>query len=422
LKVRPRGVVMRWKGVDQDPREVGRELSVQVVVEGSVRRTPAGMRISARVLSVADGFQLWAQRFDRPEKDLFVVTDEVAKAIAEALTVDMAQPVREAPTDPMAVELYLKARVLYRKFWAPYVREAVKLLEQALERAPNDPTILSGYASALSRLAFFSGENAMRAKEVAEQALAVAPHLAEGHLAMGLALFQVGDPSAALRAARQALVRAPALAEAHALLGMILAETGPLDDAVRAFEAAMSLDPAAPSLGRHLSRLLILRGDVDRAMRILDEGRANEGDFSYFASVTRYAMYVRDEKLTSEILKKVETIELTSPVQIALRDALVSKTSPFDVPGFKEVLASHDGGWRRNAFFTQLEVELAAYVGDDARAIARLVPCAQTGLIDLLWLDRCALLDAYRATPEFSAARALVAERAELVIEAYRAA
>jgi eukaryotic-like serine/threonine-protein kinase len=421
LKVRPRGVVMRWKGVDQDPREIGRELTVQVVVEGNVRRTPAGMRISARVLSVADGFQLWAKRFDRPEKDLFVVNDEVAKAIADALTVDMVQPARAAATDPVAVELYLKARVEYRKFWVQHVREAVKLLEQALERAPDDPTILSGYASALARMAFFSGDNAFAAKQAAERALAVAPHLAEAHLALANSLFQIGDYGGAMRSGRQAVARAPALAEARAFLGMVLSESGPIDDAMRELETSLSLDPASPGVPRNLARLVCLKGDWDGTMTLLEKARAVEGDLPYYMNLTRFAMWSRSEAIIADVTERLKGSATTSPIQAAIRDALVDKKSPFEVPIFKESLGNTEGGWRRQAYFKQVEIELAAYLDHHERALASIEACGQTGLIDALWMDRCQLLAPYRSSPEFLRARALVEERVVQVIEGYRA-
>lgn len=420
LKVRPRGVVMRWKGVDKDPREIGTELGVQVTVEGNVRRTPQGLRINARVLSVADGFQLWAKRFDRPEKDLFVVNDEVAKAIADALTVDLASPVREAPTDAVAVELYLKARAEYRKFWVNHVREAVKLLEQALERAPNDPTILAGYASALARMVFSGAGNAKAAREAAERALAVAPHLPEAHLAMAQATFQLGDVTGAVKCARQAIARAPALAEAHSMLGMILGETGPIEDAARELETALSLDPAGSMVSRNLARLMVLRGDWGRTLELMEKTRQTEGDISYWANLARFATWRRDEALAVEVVAALSKVETASPLQRIVLDALRDKRQESEA-GFHELMASADGGWRRTAYFRQLELEIASYLGDHARAIKALVPCAQTGLIDLVWMDHCPLLQGYRATPEFTSARAIVAERAARIIEAYRA-
>jgi eukaryotic-like serine/threonine-protein kinase len=104
LRVTSRGVVMRYKGSDRDPREVGRELDVQVVVDGTVRRVAGdggarAVRISARLASVADGVQLWARRFDRALVELLGASDDVARAIADALAVQVDGAARPIATD-----------------------------------------------------------------------------------------------------------------------------------------------------------------------------------------------------------------------------------------------------------------------------------------------------------------------------------
>ncbi|MFO0572069.1 MAG: serine/threonine-protein kinase [Polyangiaceae bacterium] len=158
LRVRPRGSVTRFKGVDADPREIGRDLGVDVVVEGSVRRLESRVRLTARVTSVEDGFQLWAQRFDRPANDLLVVSDETARAVAEALTVRSAGRQHVAPSDAGAVDLYLKARAEVRDPRNGSIERAIGLFRAAHERAPEDIAILSGYARACARLWFFRGD------------------------------------------------------------------------------------------------------------------------------------------------------------------------------------------------------------------------------------------------------------------------
>ncbi|MBI4953667.1 MAG: protein kinase, partial [Myxococcales bacterium] len=136
LRVSARGAVARYRNADGDPREIGRDLGVRVVVEGSVRRTRGGLRVTARLVSVADGFQLWAKRFDRPAEDALAVNDEAAAAIAAALTVEHQKSERDAPSDPRAVELYLRARHEYRKFWPEHQRRAIEHFDQALALAP----------------------------------------------------------------------------------------------------------------------------------------------------------------------------------------------------------------------------------------------------------------------------------------------
>jgi serine/threonine-protein kinase len=423
LKVRPRGVVMRFKGVDSDLRELGRDLGVQVVVEGNVRKTPVGVRINSRLVSVADGFQLWAKRFDRPEKDLLVVNDEVAKAIADALTVDLSAPAREAPTDPVSIELYLRARQEYRKFWLPATERSVALFEQALARAPDDPTILAGYAMALARMAFGNGENAPRARKAAERAVAAAPHLGETHLAMAHALFQLGDAAGAVKSFKVALARAPALAEAHTQLGMILGEVGLLDDAARWLETALGLDPSAHVTARTLARICFMRGDWERTLSLMDDARRVEGEFGYRVNIGRFLMWRRDQESARKMFASfpAEENERLSPVQRVVWEALMHKTSPFDLPDYQNMLGpTSAGGWRRGAYFYQLGAEMAAYLEDDARFMQALAGAVSTGLIDLAWIDRCPLLDKYRSAPDMHRARIIVEERASRVIEAYR--
>lgn len=421
LKVRPRGVVMRFKGVDQDPREMGRELGVQVVVEGSVRRTPAGLRITARVLSVADGFQLWAKRFDRPEKDLFVVNDEVATAIAEALTVDMTSPMRHAPTDPAAVELYLRARAEYRKFWQPSVQVAADLLEQALKLAPDDSTILSGYASALARLCFYNGAHALPARAAAEKALTAAPHLPEAYIAMGHALMQLGDMAGAVRHLKQAIQRAPSNPEPHWVLGMILIETGPLDDGAHALETALSLDPTLPTVHRMLARVACARRDWPRVYEYIAHSRTIDGVFSYMSNTLRYALWHRDEEKVDAMLNELEKTEGRPVVTQAMIDTYRNRHERDKPTTFRQLAFDQSAGWRRTAYFLQVEAEMAAYAGDDARVRETFRFLADTKVQDLVWFDACPLFDSYRTLPEFVHARSVVAARAQLVIDAHRA-
>jgi serine/threonine-protein kinase len=108
LRVASRGMVMRYKGSDRDPREVGRELGVQVVVDGTVRRAGGGVRIAARLASVANGVQPWARRFDRPDADFYAASDDVARAIGEALAVEMGAAPRPPDVDAEAMDLYFQ--------------------------------------------------------------------------------------------------------------------------------------------------------------------------------------------------------------------------------------------------------------------------------------------------------------------------
>jgi serine/threonine-protein kinase len=141
LRVRPAAAVS-----GEDPREIGQRLAVDHVVVGSLRRTPTGLRISVRLVGVADGFQIWAHKADVAEAEILAAAEQIAGGIAEALSTRAQAATR--PIDPRAVDLYLRARAELRRFWGNHVRDASQLLEQAAEYAPASPQILSALALA----------------------------------------------------------------------------------------------------------------------------------------------------------------------------------------------------------------------------------------------------------------------------------
>ncbi len=421
LKVRARGAVVRFRGVDRDAREIGREIGVQVVVEGSVRRARGHVRISARLISVADGFQIWAKRFDRPERDLLAINDEAARAIAEALTLDrrlLDERAREAPSNPLAVDLYLRARHEYRKFWPDSVNRAITLFEQALVIAPDDPLLLSGLALALSRVAFFTGEGIARAREVAERAVAAAPQLGEAHLAHGSALFQLGEMPAAARALRAAVAQSPGLAEAHGVLGRLLSETGAHEEALRRLEAATNLDPDTPLVLPDLGRVHALLGNWERMDEVLE--RMRKAGPAHWTLRVRMVLWRRQRELAEAYLAQIPTDDGTLLVPHLLLRVVTTGSIPeamFDI----EKMERGTGGARRRAFMLQLRAEIYAFVGDHEQVMISLRGAADHGLIDLLWLDRCPLFDQARRDPGFRALHAQVKQRADAILAAYHA-
>ncbi|MCX5740912.1 MAG: protein kinase [Proteobacteria bacterium] len=144
VRVRPAGLV---RGViEPDVRALGRALEVEHVVSVSLRRTPAGLRVAGRLIGVADGFQIWAHRADCVEAEILAQTDVLARGIAAALST-RAHPATR-PTDPRAVDLYLRARAELRHFMAEHVQRAAELLEEAYLLTPTSAPILGARAYA----------------------------------------------------------------------------------------------------------------------------------------------------------------------------------------------------------------------------------------------------------------------------------
>jgi TolB-like protein len=425
LKVRPRGTVAHLRGQGRDPREVGKELGVQVVVEGSVRKTPAGVRVNARVLGVADGFQLWAKRFDRPAADALAMNDEAGQAIAEALTVHFIAKPRHVPTDGAAVDLYLRASHELAKFWQADVQRAVALYEQALEHAPDDPTILAGCARARVRLAFFGGAGSTEmlelAKKAAEGAIAGAPDHGEAWAALAAARFMAGDAPGAVRALTSALARAPGLAHAQELLGRILLEVGRVDDAVARLRTGLSIDPSMLSTRWELVRMYALLGDWSASDALMELPAPGPGGrLSKYLYRTRFAVW-RDQFHP----------DLNDPPEVDLNIGALTDPKAFvDVLRTHELSDAHreridlasarvEKGSRRRALFYQLNAELYAFCFEIDRALAAIEESVDAGLLDLLWMDRCPVLEPVRKDARFLPMRARVNERAQRVIAAF---
>jgi serine/threonine-protein kinase len=420
LRLRSLGAVAAYKGRTSDPAQVGRELDVGVIVEGSVRRVGDAVRVNARLVSVADRFQLWAQRFDRPTSDLLVVSDEVAAAIADALTVKPSLPARGGPSDPVAIELYLRARQLQRRFWREPVAEAVSLYEQALQRAPDDPAILSACATARVRLWFLGGEgaaqNGERARAAAERAVAVAPHRGEPWNALSAVRLASGDPIGAASDLRKAIEKAPGLAESHETIGNMLVEVDRIDEGIARLQTAITLDPSLTTAKMGLARAHALASDFATAYRRAGDLRAVDAETGALLTRSRICLWRRDREQAVEWLDPIANLEGPLELARALLQLIVDGELHDELRQLlKGLVGGADGGTLRLSFFLKVYAEVLAYVFDVDGAVRAIETAAKAGLFDLSWIDRCPLLEPVRKDMRFAALRAQIAERAAQV-------
>ncbi|WP_437276649.1 protein kinase [Sorangium sp. So ce375] len=422
LRVRPRGALGRRSSPELDPREIGRELGVQVVVGGSVRRRDGTVRINARLVSVADGFQLWAKRFDRPEAEVLRINDEVAEAIAEALTLDSAAPNRTAPSDPVALDLFLRGRHEYRRFWPEHQERAIALFEQALSRAPEDPMILSAYALARSRFWFFTDRGGDLATEAASRAVAAAPGLPDARLAMASVRFQRLDVVGAMRELKAALACRSGNAEAEGLIGHILLECGAFEEGARRARSALARDPEVVLAAQALARAYTLLGRWSDAHEVIRAHPTVGSGSGYTVLRIRRVLWQRDPEVV-EMLSQKRVSEafpdLPAPFAQVVADLIEGRLSdvrPMPVEGERPPVTA----LRRTSFIRQLQAEFAAFLGQRELALAALELSLADGLFDLIWLERCPVLASLRDDPRYAAVHAEVHRRASAVVAVYR--
>ncbi len=415
LRVRPRGAVQRLAADERDPQAIGAELGVQVLVQGTVRRAGERLRITARATSVTDGFQLWAQRFERPLADVLDVSDEMVRAITEALAVKpSAAPSREAPSSPEAVELFLQGRREYRAFYPHAQVRAIELFQRALALSPDDPMVMAGLASSMGRAAHFGHASFDDAEAMAQRALARAPQLPDAHLALALARMWT-RPADAMRALRPALALAPGLPEVQLLVGTLLSEAGS-DDGLRWLESAYALDPALPLVLDELCRFHMQRRDRAGALRYFDELLARP-ERPVGPCVWRLPLAYRDVERAQAVRRRL--LAYADPFGQAIVEAMRLAIEDGSPEAFMAHLTRGFRGFR-DAFFALLEAEILASCGDLDGAAARVDEAVHGGIADITWVDGTAALDPLRGRPSFAEARATVAARAAAVIAAFR--
>jgi TolB-like protein/Tfp pilus assembly protein PilF len=243
LRVASRAASFRFRSPDADVRETGRRLGVEAIVHGSVRRTGSRLRLAVELVDVADGFEIWAEVYERGVEDVFAVQGDVTRAIARALRVDVSASEHAslaAPADVEAWDYSLQAR----KFFYQYSKKGMRFARDLFERAiAKDPAYARAW-SGLSDCAAFLYTNAGRRPEDLEQADA---------------------------ASRRALEQEPDLAEAHASRGVTLSLRGSHEEAEQAFETAIRLDPQLFEAHYFYARDAFARGDLEKAIREYEE-------------------------------------------------------------------------------------------------------------------------------------------------------
>jgi len=253
LQVAARTSAFQFRGKGYDVREIGRELQVQTILEGSVRKAGNRIRITAQLVSIADGFHLWSEKFDRDLDDIFGIQDEISLAIVESLQVrllgpEKAQLVRRRTRDPEAHSLYLKGRYFWNRRYEVGLKKALEYFQRAIDKDPLYALPYVGIADSYDILGWFNflppEEAFTKAKEAAARALALDDSLGEAHASLGFALMAYDwDWEGAEREFQRAIELAPDYPTAHEWHGLNLTVLERFPEAAAELRRAQELDP-----------------------------------------------------------------------------------------------------------------------------------------------------------------------------------
>jgi TolB-like protein/DNA-binding winged helix-turn-helix (wHTH) protein/Tfp pilus assembly protein PilF len=321
LAVIGRASAMTYKGRKKTIDEIGKELRVQYVLEGSVRRQGDRVRVTAQLVEVGDQTHVWAESYDRALRDILALQSEVAQAITDEIKIKLTpqEQTRLAstrPVNPEAYELYLRGKYYDERGGVSNAQKAQAHFQQAVEKDPQYAPAYAGMALAYPYFANVSGvpvkDAYARTRELALKALEIDPHLAETHLA--LAAYEFGwmwNWLAAQRAFEQAISLNPSYAEARASYAEFLScmgrhnqalaevkqahELDPLslytntqvgytfywarrpDEAMEQFKKTLDLDPSHGRAHIGLGRAYVYKGMVDEGIAEMEKGHASWG-------------------------------------------------------------------------------------------------------------------------------------------------
>jgi TolB-like protein/Flp pilus assembly protein TadD/tRNA A-37 threonylcarbamoyl transferase component Bud32 len=250
LRVASRTSAFAFRGKSEDIREIGRKLQVDHVLEGSVRKAGNRLRITAQLLKVADGYQLWSERYDRELEDVFAIQDEIAQNIARALRVVMTDQakaiVKPQTADVAAYDYYLRGRGFFHQWRKKSLLFARQMFTRAIEIDAGYALAYAGIADCCSSLyTWFDANETYReeAERTSLRALELDPGLAEAHEARGVALTVAKRWDEARREFETAIELSPKLFEAYYFYGRLCFLQGDLEEAGRWFAEAARVRP-----------------------------------------------------------------------------------------------------------------------------------------------------------------------------------
>jgi len=281
LKVAARTSSFKFKKSEADIGEIGAQLNVAHVLEGSVRKSGNHARITAQLIKVDDGFHLWSETYDRELDNIFEVQDEIATAIVDALKLPLlghdAKPLTSTTaTDNFAAyDLYLLGRHHARAFTEEGYKRAIEYYLKALEIDPSFAAAYSGLADAYIFLADFgnmpTGEAYQLSQAAAEKALAIDPGSPEAHASMGLLLNNLSHQREAEAHFVKALQVNPNYVDAMLFYLNNLNSQFRITEAKRISERAVNADPLSYSVRRDIAIQFMWTRQFDDSLKVIQE-------------------------------------------------------------------------------------------------------------------------------------------------------
>jgi len=409
LLVVARTTAFSFKNKDMDVREVGRQLHVSHMLEGSVNRGTDKVRVVARLIDVANGFHLWSETYYSTEKDLLSLQSDVAKKVASALQIELhlaetTQLAKPLTHNPEAYDSYLRGRYLLEKRTVDSIQKGRALFEEAVAKDPRFALGHAGIADSyilLGKLgAITSAEVSARAWPEVSAALTLDENLAEGYVSRGILLtdFEWNWPAAEADF-RKALEINSNSASAHHWYARHLAEIGRFEEAMREIGTAEKLDSLDPGIMSSKAKILCAARRYEEAIAQCRKTVDREGRFGPAVSILAQA-YVHSHQYPEGIKAAKKYVELSGDsgwAKLELAYAYAAAGNKAESDRIVSEVTSQPGP------FSPYDMATICAAWRDANgAFHWLEKAIEQRSVDVIWIRVDPRLDPVRSNPHFA--------------------
>lgn len=417
VRVMARSTAFNYKGRAVDPRQVGRELGVDVVLMGRITQREDALSIQADLVNVADGSQLWGEQYNRSLSDVLAIQQEISSEISERLRLkitgeEQRRVTRYSTAHTEAYQLYLKGRYHWNKRTDEGFRKAIEYFHQAIEKDPGYALAYVGLADSylLSEL-LPARERYPKAKAAAQKALEIDETLGEAHTSLAAIKnwYDWDWPGAEIEF-RRAVELSPNYPTARHWYGEFLANLGRFDESVAQYQRALEIDPLSLAISSDLGMVYYQARQYDRAIEHLK--KVIEMDPNYVRTHFYLAQVYEEKAMFEDALEEWERgnlLEGDSPSELATGKTAIRNA--FRLSGARGYwrmrldIVKEEARRKKHIYFAGNATNLAqlhARVGELDRAFEWFEKVYEEREPSLLWLKVAPDCDNLRSDPRFT--------------------